>query len=92
MLVPWRGPVVALLILSALAPAQDAGALPARAIPRLDDAAFDELSAQIVPRPDELEWLEIPWLAVLADAVARARQADQPILLWAMNGHPLGCT
>jgi hypothetical protein len=95
MLVPWRRPVVALLTLSALAHAQDAGAPPAppaRAIPRLDDTTFDELWPQIVPRPNELEWLEIPWLGVLADAVAQARQADQPVLLWAMNGHPLGCT
>ena len=26
------------------------------------------------------------------EALDRARREDKPILLWAMNGHPLACT
>ena len=31
-------------------------------------------------------------LGTLAEAVVQAHAQDMPILLWAMNGHPLACT
>ena len=36
-------------------------------------------------------WETIPWSTDLLEAVARARRARQPLFMWAMNGHPLGC-
>lgn len=51
----------------------------------LDQAAF--------LRPDDsAAWRSIGWRADLASAVLEASKARRPILLWAMNGHPLGCT
>jgi hypothetical protein len=58
----------------------------------LTQAEFERLWAHVLPEPDELEWRRIPWRIVLTDAVLEAQQADKPVLLWAMNGHPLGCT
>jgi len=46
----------------------------------------------VVPTDDEMQWRAIPWLGTLAEAVVQAHAQDKPILLWAMNGHPLACT
>ncbi len=46
----------------------------------------------ILPSDRELGWMEIPWLTTFADGIAAANSADKPMLLWTMNGHPLGCT
>lgn len=56
------------------------------------EARFEAAWAHIMPAAGELRWQAIPWRAVLADAVVEAHRADKPVLLWAMNGHPLGCT
>jgi hypothetical protein len=34
----------------------------------------------------------VPWLASFAEGVRAADAARKPLLLWIMNGHPLGCT
>ena len=46
----------------------------------------------ILPKPSEMSWEQIPWLATLKDGILAADAADKPLLLWTMNGHPLGCT
>jgi hypothetical protein len=38
------------------------------------------------------KWAQIPWLTSLWDARKRAAAEGKPILLWEMDGHPLGCT
>lgn len=58
----------------------------------IDDRSFAGLRDQILPRPDELRWQQVPWRTSFWDAVQEARATDKPILLWAMNGHPLACT
>ena len=70
------------------------GALLATAVrgQELTDRTFATLRARILPRPDELLWREIPWREALWPAIAEASAAGKPILLWAMNGHPLACT
>jgi hypothetical protein len=52
---------------------------------------FEEVQAHVLPSAEEERWLRIPWRSRLWDAVEEAREAGKPILLWAMNGHPLGC-
>lgn len=47
---------------------------------------------EIKPTTEELSFLKINWRPTLWQAVDEARQVGKPILLWAMNGHPLGCT
>jgi len=64
----------------------------AEPVPVLDDSTFRTLWQQVVPNDDELAWRRIAWLGTLAEGVVAAQTADRPILLWAMNGHPLACT
>jgi hypothetical protein len=44
------------------------------------------------PDPDEEKWSQIPWLSSLWEARKQAAVEGKPILLWEMDGHPLGCT
>lgn len=58
----------------------------------LTDASFARWRDYILPAAEEMQWREIPWRSELRTAIEDARQLNKPILLWAMNGHPLGCT
>ena len=58
----------------------------------LDTAQFARDLAAIVPKAGELDWRAIPWQAELRTALAEASRLQKPVLLWAMNGHPLGQT
>jgi hypothetical protein len=60
--------------------------------PELSDANFKQLRDYILPAPAEVRWQEIPWRSTFWEAVTEAQKQDKPILLWAMNGHPLACT
>jgi hypothetical protein len=53
---------------------------------------FDKLHALIKPNANEQVWAQIPWLTSLWEARVRAAADGKPILLWEMDGHPLGCT
>ena len=60
--------------------------------PELSDETFEQIAEAIRPRDAELAFLKIGWRESFHTAVNEARKANRPILLWAMNGHPLGCT
>ncbi len=46
----------------------------------------------VVPDLDELAAETIPWRTTFRQGALEADALDRPVLLWAMNGHPLGCT
>jgi hypothetical protein len=46
----------------------------------------------IRPTSDEDRWATIPWRINLWEARKEAAKEGKPILLWEMDGHPLGCT
>jgi len=75
--------LVALALLGAAAssPAQE-----------LTERSYERLKRKILPQEDEGAWTGVPWRAAFGAAVAEAREKGKPVLLWAMNGHPLGCT
>jgi hypothetical protein len=52
---------------------------------------FDKIQAMIKPAAGEEKWQQIPWMASLWQARIKAAAAGKPILLWEMDGHPLGC-
>lgn len=54
-------------------------------------AEFKELHKQLQPDPSE-PWRTIPWKVSLLDAQQAAVKENKPIFIWAMDGHPLGCT
>ncbi|HLJ97294.1 MAG TPA: hypothetical protein VKU02_29310 [Gemmataceae bacterium] len=58
----------------------------------LNDQTLAEWRDRIRPKSAELCFATVPWLPTLWDGVIAAQQQDKPILLWAMNGHPLACT
>jgi hypothetical protein len=67
------------------------GAAPA--VPHeLNDRTYTLWRDHIRPKPAELSWQKIPWRSTFWDAVLEAQRQEKPILLWAMNGHPLACT
>ena len=57
----------------------------------LTEQRFHQLHKQLQPAGDEL-WRTIPWRTSLLDAQRRAIAEKKPIFIWAMDGHPLGCT
>src|SRR5688572_14838351 len=57
----------------------------------LNPKHFDQLWSVIRPQPGEDKWDEIPWRTDLWEARKEAAAAGKPLLLWEMDGHPLGC-
>ena len=96
----WFAPIAATLLLTTVAFASsegDAGgegAPPAwpEALPSFEDRSFDGWHELVFPSKDELAWQSIPWRASFWEAVVEADRQRRPVVLWAMNGHPLGCT
>ena len=58
----------------------------------LTDKTLAQWRDRIRPKADDLCYQTVDWLPTFWDAVIAAQEADKPILLWAMNGHPLACT
>jgi hypothetical protein len=56
------------------------------------DNQMPALHRLIRPQLGEDAWEQIPWSSSLSAARAAAVAAGKPILLWEMDGHPLGCT
>lgn len=79
-----------------LAAAQDKGdgarPAPLDAAGRIDPAKFREWRDLISPAPAETQWRSVPWLVSLWEARRKAAEEGKPILLWEMDGNPLGCT
>jgi hypothetical protein len=84
-------PCLALTLLSALATASAIGCASAPPA-RLDDDGLQAWSRYLTPRDSELAWESLPWLSSYSDGVLAAQEQRRPLLLWVMNGHPLGCT
>ncbi len=79
------------LALAALdAPAQAGARTPSGTVPTARNLA--DWVAFIRPSAKELAYEQIGWRTAFWPAVAEARRLGRPILLWTMNGHPLGCT
>ena len=60
--------------------------------PELSERTYQQWRDHIRPKAEELGWQEIPWRSTFWDAVVEAQRDEKPILMWAMNGHPLACT
>ena len=58
----------------------------------LTEKNYDRTRDYILPKDDEEAWTKIKWRATFWDGVMDAQKEDKPIMLFAMNGHPFGCT
>ncbi len=56
-----------------------------------DDTLFADLLKEVCQCPDEA-WRTIPWKTDLLEAQRLSLAESKPIFIWAMDGHPLGCT
>lgn len=78
----WMQVFIALLAWQATATAEP---------PALDPAQFPKLLRVIKPDQQLEKWQQIPWQTNLWEARQQAARDGKPILLWEMDGHPLGC-
>jgi hypothetical protein len=46
----------------------------------------------VLPSDEEEKWRKMEWRTTFWQGVMDAQKADKPVLLFAMNGHPFGCT
>lgn len=58
----------------------------------LGEETFDAWRAYLVPGGADEAWRQIPWRASFAEGLRDAAREQKPLLLWGMNGHPLGAT
>jgi hypothetical protein len=65
---------------------------PAKAPVELNDQNYADWCKHILPDTGQLAWQQIPWATTFKDGIVAADVAGKPLLLWTMNGHPLGCT
>ena len=57
----------------------------------ISEEKFQELLSMLQPSDDEI-WRSIPWTTSVLDAQRISCDEQKPIFIWAMDGHPLGCT
>ncbi len=91
--------VSSLLVPLALVPLVGCGALGSTPVesaadgtPLLEGRSVSDWSARLEPDQKSLEWRSIPWHPTYHEGAIAASEAGKPLLLWLMNGHPLGCT
>ena len=53
---------------------------------------FDFWRSYIRTSNNELDWQNLPWKLSFHEGLKEGAKLNKPIILWAMNGHPLGCT
>ena len=53
---------------------------------------YEAYRAAILPDEGERAWEQIRWYPSYAEGLREAADQGKPVLLWVMNGHPLGCT
>jgi len=89
-----RRATAVLLLVAASAAAEEPKQSPAAqpGPPTLTAENYQQWRTAILPGEAERVWRKIPWIPVFWDGVVRAQRQHKPLLIWAMNGHPLGCT
>jgi len=91
--------LLATLLVAALQQGPPAQPTPAEAAqssqagaPQLRRVDLEDWREHLLPDAADLRFARIPWEPTFLDGVRRASEEQRPLLLWLMNGHPLGCT
>ncbi len=58
----------------------------------LDGRTIDDWKRVVLPKENERAADEIDWIPSFSGGLEEAGRHGRPMLLWLMNGHPLGCT
>ena len=51
-----------------------------------------KLRTLVLPNPSEASYRTIPWRTSILQGIVDAQKNDKPVMIYLMNGHPLGCT
>ncbi len=90
--VSWWWPAVVVVALAPWAMAQVVDKTPSDAPGTpLGKEECLAILRELSPQPDE-PWRTIPWRISLLEAQRDAAKQKKLIFIWAMDGHPLGCT
>lgn len=81
--------IVVGLVIASPGFAQDKSVQP---VPGLADQSFTAWRDRIRIDSAQLSWAQLPWLTTYHEGLEQASEEAKPLLLWVMNGHPLGCT
>ena len=87
------------LLLVTVTTAALAASAGSTAVPSPDELRQPQRSAEyarwrdyLLPSASEQSHRTIPWRASVLHGLIDAQKQDKPILLFLMNGHPLGCS
>jgi hypothetical protein len=61
-------------------------------VPELRASNLEAWREHIRPVAAEVAFEEIDWIDDFARGIRASDEQQKPLLFWAMNGHPLGCT
>ncbi|MEQ8764002.1 MAG: hypothetical protein RL885_08745 [Planctomycetota bacterium] len=61
-------------------------------LPELRREDLARWRSHVRPTAKELAFEQIDWIPEFAAGVRESERLGKPMLFWAMNGHPLGCT
>ena len=85
--------VVTLMPLLFLVSGLDLLAAEGESLPTLklsvENAKFRDL---VMPNTSEASYRKIPWRTSILQGIVEAQKHDKPVMIYLMNGHPLGCT
>jgi hypothetical protein len=56
------------------------------------EGVYEEWRDYLALKPAERSFEDVGWRGTFWSAVQEAERQRKPVLLWAMNGHPLACT
>ena len=75
-------------------PAEDTlfGKIPLLQVDRMSPQQQEAWRDYLLPTAEEIAFASLPWRSTFADGLRDASAVGKPLLLWVMNGHPLGCT
>jgi hypothetical protein len=57
----------------------------------LSFSSLEQKVTDVLPKPEEERWLQIPWRTDVTQARREAQKTGKPLFFWVMQGHPLGC-
>jgi len=57
----------------------------------LDEESFARWREYLAPSETECAWEGVAWRQSFREGILDSQIDGKPILLWAMNGHPMGC-
>ena len=52
----------------------------------------EKVRGLVLPNPSEASIRTIPWRTSVLQGLVEAQINDKPVMIYLMNGHPLGCT